>query len=75
MVRSEPEKKCFLRRNEGTIALGNHSPEICVSKQNKILEADPGNEKMGNPLMDELTRAASFLNQGHFPTNPIELFI
>jgi len=74
-MRVEPEEKCFLRRNEWTMALGNHSPEICVRKQNKILEADNGDEKMGNPMMDELTRAASFLNPGHLPGNPIGLFI
>jgi hypothetical protein len=47
MTRAEPEKKCLLRGNEGTMALGNHSPEICVRKQNKILEAEKGDEKVG----------------------------
>jgi hypothetical protein len=45
------------------------------SASGNILEAENGNEKMGNPKMDELTRAASFLNPGHFPGNPIGLFI
>jgi hypothetical protein len=67
IMRTEPQKKCFLRRNEGTMALGNYSLEICVRKQDKILEADNGDEKMENPRMNELTRAASFLNHGHFP--------
>jgi hypothetical protein len=47
IMRAEPEKKCFLRGSEWTLALGNHSLEICARKQNKILEANNGDEKVG----------------------------
>jgi hypothetical protein len=57
------------------MTLGNHSPEICVRKQSKIIEADNGDEKMENPLIDELTRWVLFLNPGHLPGNPIGLSI
>jgi hypothetical protein len=32
-----------------------------------MFEADNGDQKMGNPMMNELIRAASFLNPGHVP--------
>jgi hypothetical protein len=39
--------------------------ETRVRKQNKMFEADNGDEKMGNPMMNELTRAVSVLDPCH----------
>jgi hypothetical protein len=50
-------------------------PDINARKENKILDIDSGDEKMGNPKMHELNRFASFLDMGSLLACAIPLFI